>query len=156
MTAYADMSPYTYYAGEVVPDVLNVGWLEGAPEEPLPSEEAARLGRLILESLPVTKVAQTRGFHVCKICGDPRWNLPCEVGGKEFVLGSAEAWFPGVGDIVYAAPTLIVHYIREHGYRPPPQFVAAVETLAATHPRPDIAALFAVRIAGAVRSGRGA
>jgi hypothetical protein len=42
--------------------------------------------------------------------------------------GNGEIWVPG-DDVIYAAPVLIVHYIEEHGYLPPPQFLKAVAAL---------------------------
>jgi hypothetical protein len=30
------------------------------------------------------------------------------------------------GDLLFVAPEMVVHYIEQHGYRPPAEFVAAV------------------------------
>jgi hypothetical protein len=46
--------------------------------------------------------------------------------GDEWLLGAAEIHVDGDDGSAYAAPSLIVHYVREHGYRPPRQFRAAV------------------------------
>jgi hypothetical protein len=32
---------------------------------------------------------------------------------------------PG-GDLLFVAPEMVMHYIEQHGYRPPAEFVAAV------------------------------
>jgi len=41
-------------------------------------------------------------------------------------LGNGEIRVAGDG-VTFAAPVLIVHYIEEHGYLPPPEFLEAVE-----------------------------
>lgn len=42
-----------------------------------------------------------------------------EVGNGEIRVGS--------DGITYAAPVLIVHYIKDHGYLPPAQFLEAID-----------------------------
>jgi len=44
----------------------------------------------------------------------------------ECLLGSAELWIPGT-ETLFAAPDLIVHYVREHRYLPPEAFRQASE-----------------------------
>jgi hypothetical protein len=46
------------------------------------------------------------------------------------LLGDAEIRVPGRGGKVYAAPTLICHYIDKHRYCPPQDFLDAVTGLA--------------------------
>lgn len=57
---------------------------------------------------------QTRGFHTCEFCG-----------GREKAVGNAEIRVPGEGRM-YAAPSLVHHYVVAHGYKPPEEFIAAV------------------------------
>ncbi len=52
----------------------------------------------------------TRGWHFCPFCGDAD------------ARGSAEIRIQGNG-VVYAAPTLIAHYVAVHRYAPPPEFI---------------------------------
>lgn len=40
-------------------------------------------------------------------------------------LGQAEIRVAG-GDLIYAAPTLIYHYVEAHDYRPPVEFIERV------------------------------
>ena len=143
MTYYSDLSPYCYLTGSEIPQVLNVGWLDGEhafERRPMGSDED--LSALIVSSLPLSVVAQTRGFHICELCGDSMWNAPVAVGERQFVLGSAECWFPGENGIVYAAPTLIPHYLREHCYRPPAVFDAAVRKFVGSEAKPNMKELF--------------
>ncbi|HEV3255980.1 MAG TPA: hypothetical protein VG013_03800 [Gemmataceae bacterium] len=51
------------------------------------------------------------GFHTCEFCGRAH-------GIGNFGVPS--------GDLLFVAPELVVHYIEQHGYSPPPDFVAAV------------------------------
>jgi hypothetical protein len=71
-------------------------------------------------------VNKTRGFHVCSFCGGPWWAPPdaCLDGVKCF-LGNGEVHVVG-REVCYAAPTLIYHYVVDHGYCPPEDFVEAV------------------------------
>jgi hypothetical protein len=48
--------------------------------------------------------------------------------GREYTLGSAEIRVPSGNGTIYVAPNLIIHYIREHGYRPPDEFIRALLT----------------------------
>jgi hypothetical protein len=72
------------------------------------------------------KVAQTRGFHECTLCppaspGSYGTHF-VQVGDRKFLLGSAEIRITS-GALLYAAPTLVLHYVVDHDYLPPPEFV---------------------------------
>ena len=51
------------------------------------------------------------GLHTCEFCGRAH-------GIGNFGVPS--------GDLLFVAPEMVVHYIEQHGYRPPAEFVAAV------------------------------
>jgi len=51
------------------------------------------------------------GFHRCDLCRN-------SCGTYNFAVPA--------GDLLYVAPELIVHYIAEHDYFPPEEFVAAI------------------------------
>jgi hypothetical protein len=53
-------------------------------------------------------------------------------GDEELTIGSAEMRVFGEHGAIYAAPTLIYHYVLEHQYKPPDEFVRAL----LTGPRP--------------------
>jgi hypothetical protein len=126
MTEFADLTPYRYLRSEF--DMVNVGWLGRTPDFPTgPVDETVRaeLRRRVAEPEQLT-----RGFHGCELCaGGPL--IWVEVGGKDLRLGNGEIHACGADGVRYAAPTLIVHYIEEHGYRPPEEFLAAVRGEAA-------------------------
>lgn len=69
-----------------------------------------------------------RGYHYCDLCTTPPWARSRKEGLECFEFtrrGSAEIHVSGP-DGTFVAPTLIVHYVTEHGYCPPPEFVQAV------------------------------
>ncbi|MGC4949015.1 hypothetical protein ACLQ2N_22820 [Streptomyces sp. DT224] len=128
MTYYEDLTPYTYdrdnWAGDAtglwhgVP-LINVGWLErGRPYEQgdAPSGLAAVLSRMSRTH----RAQQTRGFHSCPFCASRIFGS--RASGPQ---GTAEIWVMG-GDVAYAAPELIAHYVEAHGYVPPTSFIQAV------------------------------
>lgn len=66
-------------------------------------------------------------------CADPRAARTTSRNRKVRCLGSAE--IDVVGDQqVLAAPDLIVHYVVDHSYQPPEQFVRAVEEATSSMP----------------------
>ncbi|MEV5768158.1 HEAT repeat domain-containing protein [Micromonospora sp. NPDC052213] len=101
---YFDLSPYDYL-GFPLP-MRAVGWLgrrygvQGAGGAPM---TGAELERLRAASRRLGSV--TLGWHDCDFCGASEGN------------GEYRYYLPG-GEI-YAAPMMILHYVEEHGYRPP-------------------------------------
>ena len=151
---YPDLTSYSYLRTEIVStpenylapensvDVLNVGWLE----HPYPFEKGEvplifidKLLKLCLNSFN-----KTRGYHVCNICENPMvfpmkiktggieavFNLPLPTtiirGEVQMMLGTAEVRVVGQTGLIYAAPDLIYHYVTEHKYLPPQEFIEAV------------------------------
>ncbi|MER5710444.1 hypothetical protein [Streptomyces sp. NPDC002122] len=105
---FPDLSEYEF-SGSALP-MLNVGWLgteTGVQGEGEPPVEADFLARLRVASRLTTRLAL--GFHECEFCdGAAR-------GNGEY------AYYCSDGSI-YCAPVMILHYVEEHGYRPPMQF----------------------------------
>lgn len=105
---YPDLSPYVYLGRE--PNTFNVGWLSAAysyQTGDVPEQFIERLRAC----LTIT-VRPTFGGHDCELCNDECWGEEIRVFGE--------------GDIVYAAPTMIYHYVVDHHYRPPQEFIQAV------------------------------
>ena len=71
-------------------------------------------------------VCQTRGYHRCPFCENPGFGIKVEYQGNLLTLGSAEIRVQGVDGTRYPAPGLICHYIKEHNYLPPQEFIDAV------------------------------
>lgn len=123
MPYFKDLTPYSFLtvADRISPALLNVGWL--SRRHPF---ERGPVDKSVLETLLrlcQTRVQLTRGVHRCDMC-EVFPNIMA-VGGREIALGNGEIRLPGAGGIVYAAPTLICHYIGTHEYRPPQQFLDA-------------------------------
>ena len=57
-----------------------------------------------------------------------RQSVEAERGGEQLMLGTAEIRAYGANGVLYAAPTLIYHYVAKHHYQPPDEFIQAVMT----------------------------
>jgi membrane protease YdiL (CAAX protease family) len=137
MTYFADLTDYTYIPTDYAsrPGTKNVGWLSAghAFETGEPTEEFLER----LWNYCTVSVAPTRGVHGCEFCPGKDVHL-AERNGNKLQLGTSEIRvFSDAGDI-YAAPTLIYHYVRDHGYKPPGQFIQALMA----QPTPPAAAYF--------------
>ena len=134
---YKDLTPYEhlstnpceplYFAYKAMQNrVLNVGWLDDGCSFATGPVKTETLEKLI--ELSFASVNAYRGVHFCSFCSyeDPPI-IECQ--GKRMRLGNAEIWVPGKDGIVYAAPNLICHYIRDHSYLPPTEFLLAVDDL---------------------------
>lgn len=132
MTVYTDLSPYEYQDHDPAHRMVNVGWLgRGTAFETGVTTPEFR--QEVLELIAHQDVNLTRGWHLCEFCdAEPGIEVACESaqGGKVF-LGHSEIHVLGADDVVYAAPTMVYHYVDEHGYRPPQQFIDAVSYAAA-------------------------
>lgn len=128
MAHFDDLTPYRYAHGDE-PGVLHVGWLgrghdyARGPVSPALVEQMKKLSE--------SPVELYRGYHVCELC-----QLPAELRGRPFEeqwekwaqhrKSNGEIRVSRAG-VTYAAPILITHYIEEHGYLPPAEFLRAIE-----------------------------
>jgi len=130
MTYFPDGSSYAYgpESGEDRSRLVNVGWLSADHayvRGEVPNDLTTKLARLCRHG-----INRMRGFHVCEFCpegpADRRGHMTFardEVG--EFLVGSAEIRVPESGQRVFAALDMIIHYVTEHGYKPPDDFLRA-------------------------------
>ena len=104
-----------------------VGWLASGYPFPteIPSEELLDL----LWDYCAISVNQTRGMHRCDFCPATKkyWREQPVRSGKRKHLGSAEIRVFSKDGSIYAAPTLIYHYVSAHHYKPPDEFVRAMQ-----------------------------
>jgi hypothetical protein len=125
-----DLSAYQYRLPFPLEDVRCVGWLD--------SEHQYETGRAPgwltekLESIMLRRdsafdahVNVVRGIHPCKLCGR---DVELTSGGRRTPLGMSEIWLPSDPGWL-AAPSLVIHYVKDHGYLPPSAFVRAVGAL---------------------------
>jgi hypothetical protein len=129
MTYFPDLANCTYGSDDEQrpKQMLSIGWLE--PPHPIPTgtvpdEFVTRLGELCAQP-----VAVTRGYHDCPFppCRDTDQTATItDINGRPIFLGNAEIWVSSSDHTWYAAPTMIYHYVTEHRYRPPDEFIDAV------------------------------
>jgi hypothetical protein len=127
---FPDLTPYTYLTEAAQPvlenalPVVNIGWLDDRhiySQGDAPPDFIARLWAFC-----ASPVNNTRGFHECPFCDvEPSKYLMVQQGNEEIGMGSGEIWIFGSNALTYAAPSLIYHYIVNHHYMPPEEFIQA-------------------------------
>lgn len=119
---YKDFSKYGYLKEE---DSFNVGWLGD-----LHNYSKGDVSEEFLDYLWVYlryPVNVCRGFHECEFCKNQQGGVPLiEYKGENRKVGYYEIRIFSKNGTVYAAPSLIFHYIVAHKYKPPQEFVDAV------------------------------
>ena len=120
--ALADPKPQQSY--DFSSPTLNVGWLD--PSHKYSKGTVSSEFISALRTLCKNPTCCKKGFHTCGFCGaNPR----VESNGKPMMLGSAEIEVVGE-DAIYRAPALVLHYVEEHQYLPPQEFIEAVLAIA--------------------------
>jgi len=126
MAYFEDLSDYCYHRDGYLPGTRNVGWLDSKHDFPrqVPTQE---FWSRLWEHAKIS-VVQMRGLHFCELC-EPRPRLVYAIkDGVRLQLGSSEIRVLSKRNKIYAAPTLIYHYVRTHDYRPPDEFIDALTT----------------------------
>jgi hypothetical protein len=124
---FDDLTPYSYREPAEGVLELNVGWLETGSAFAVGEVPEGFIAALFRFCKASPRQTETRGFHVCDLCSMPRSAVPkARLDGRAIAVGFQELRAFGVDGTVYAAPTLIFHYVTEHGYRPPEAFIRAV------------------------------
>jgi hypothetical protein len=122
---FEDLATYTYVKGKYDKALRCVGWLDRG--KPFEKGEVPKVVMDEIFGLCRTPCSMTRGYHTCPFCGtEDGPMLAVERGQERIHLGNGEIRVQGRDGYVYAAPTLIYHYIVSHGYRPPDVFVEAI------------------------------
>jgi len=140
---YPDLSPYTYFRDHPSAKLLTVGWLD-AEHDFKKGRVPREIVRKIL-TLCFDPINATRGFHQSPFHPPNPEGYIVELNGKKMRLGSAEIRIEGQNEIVYAAPNLIYHYIKDCNYLPPEPFIEAVNAM----PKSNVLARILKRIKGA-------
>lgn len=130
MTYYPDLTKYQYSYDEDDQASLNVGWLgESAPFSIGEVEDEAI--RALASNIHGHTLKKTRGIHLCNICPRPSpdqfhrsWPPTVSVKGVgDIPYGNGEIRVAGLSGILYASPTMIIHYIVSHRYLPPDDYL---------------------------------
>lgn len=134
---FDDLSNYTHLiAPYFLKGVKNVGWLNFASTIPLGGvsfEILLKLKQIVTGNGIFNAIVEPiRESPSCQICGELELR---DSSGKW--LPNSELWIPGV-ETIYVSPISILHYIEVHNYRPPNEYIAAIEEL-------DITELFIAR-----------
>jgi hypothetical protein len=106
------------------PPCLTIGWLDDL--HPYPRGTSPNLFIERLWAFCQAPVHVTMGIHECELCRPPMIIYPAKRGEEIAYLGTAEIRVFGLDKRVYAAPTLIYHYVVTHQYLPPEEFVQAI------------------------------
>ena len=124
MAYFEDLSIYSYHGSHCYRTITkNIGWL-AADHSFEKREPTERILDLIWNYCTVS-VARMRGIHKCEFCPPGDWHN-AERHGKRLLLGTSEIRVFGKDEIIYAAPTLIYHYVWQHHYKPPDEFIQAL------------------------------
>ncbi|MFC9645984.1 hypothetical protein ACFTZF_47125 [Streptomyces mirabilis] len=130
MTHYEDLSLYEYFRDSIPEGVraLNVGWIEKGDEYVKGSVSIPflqNLGVLVRDA----RQARTRGWKSCPLPherGGLEYPVAVDIFGSKVLLGGAEIRVvTGSGEWLIA-PDLIYHYVADHSYKPPEEFIEAV------------------------------
>jgi len=122
MSYFADLTPHTYTPTDGI-ELLNIGWLGEA--YPFPQGSTSAKFREALRILCERPILLHRGFHSCEFC-------PEKIRGvQKSSLGNGQIRILGLNGIWFAAPTMIYHYVIEHSYLPPFEFIESVMNPAA-------------------------
>jgi hypothetical protein len=105
--------------------MLNVGWLNKEyvfSQGGVPDAFIQRLWLFCREPM-----CESKGFHECEFCVEPsEFGIAALYADEELRLGSAEIRATDRNGMMYVAPNLIFHYVVQHHYRPPGEFIQAV------------------------------
>lgn len=95
-----------------------IGWLEPSEEEPTTGETSEDFKERIREICEGEQFLEEshRGWHMCPLCASGR-------SSRTFLISSS------VEDKFYYFPGMVHHYVSEHNYKPPEEFVEAVMAL---------------------------
>jgi hypothetical protein len=126
MAYFEDLTSYTYRPGEE--HIVNVGWLAAA--QPFCLGAVSEKFAIRLQKLCNTPCNLMRGHHYCDVCTPPQDILGIDPSYLHVWAmnrcGSGEIRVRDKLGVIYSAPSLIWHYVMEHQYQPPQEFVDAV------------------------------
>lgn len=132
MTYYPDLAPLDYFDRRWSERLVAVGWLDR--DHPFPRGPVATqvMNRLVELAADPWEPMHFMGLVLCGFCnvdGNNReevWRVThVRFSGRLVNVGASNLFIPGAKR-VYVAPSLILHYISAHQYKPPDVFCDAV------------------------------
>jgi hypothetical protein len=125
---YEDLSPYSFTKMRSRAALLNVGWLEPGEQFQTGNTPDDVTAKIALTTLVLRN--PMRGIHRCAFCNHE--NIYEILDGKRILLGMSEVWFPSpTSEIIFVAPSMLLHYVNRHQYLPPADAVQAILALPA-------------------------
>jgi hypothetical protein len=84
---------------------------------------------VLLDIIAAPPINTMRGYHRCPFCPERSEGsmLSVDHPSGALSLGHTEVRVPSGPGVMFAAPSLIWHYVTVHFYRPPAKFIEAVE-----------------------------
>lgn len=104
-----DLAPYPGFEKikRMIP-TRSIGWLSGAYTKGLvPKDFLDKLSQ-VQKNSNLVRVLATAGFHPCEYCQD----------GSEH---KSSSHFFNTNGFIW--PEMLAHYVRDHGYQPPEEFI---------------------------------
>ena len=139
---FKDHTYYNYYVNKPLEMIINIGWLsyehfyEMGDTEPEFIEKLTEI--IISDDIYDYKFNRIRCNAPCNLCREcieiPYINKKRNA-LMDMPLGHSELLIPSqVNNQYYASPGLILHYIRDHYYKPPQEYIDSVMALDLTQP----------------------
>jgi hypothetical protein len=113
MAFFPDLSPHTY-SPTCGLTVLDVGWL--GKGHAFPTGATSPQFHAALRELCEHPIILHRGYHHCEFCLEKR---------RDQAKGNGQIRIVRADGLWYAAPTMVYHYVVDHKYRPPQEFIDA-------------------------------
>jgi hypothetical protein len=130
MTEFTDLSEYVYSQRYARLGTKNIGWL--GPRSIFSTLAPSEWLLSTIWAFCRTSVAEYRGLHECDFCANCDTNFT-KRNSENLMLGYSEIRVFSKSGFIYAAPTLIYHYVKDHNYSPPAEFIEALHN----GPQPD-------------------
>ena len=122
MTCYGDLTEYSYHRSKFYrPGTNNIGWL-GEGSEFVIAEPTDEILDRVWQHCKIS-IAYMSGIHRCEFCDASYY---AERNGEYLLLGASEIRVFSPRGEIYAAPTLVYHYMSSHHYAPPHEFLRAL------------------------------
>ncbi len=123
MAYYPDLSSWSYFGTDEAAQLVAIGWLDGEHSLLQGQPDTLFVDKLIDLLVKPWAPMHLLGFAECPFCTLDSHGIMYK--DKKIVVGALNLFVPGDG-FLYAAPSMIAHYILSHSYAPPAEFCAAV------------------------------
>lgn len=132
MAYYKDFSQYQYMEEGKEKNTVNIGWL-GDKEDFKKGQVSEEFLRALWEYIKYP-IHRKRGWHTNKGLDVDTSIFVAECEGYDVLLGTYEIRVLSLNKcLIYASPSMILHYIIDHHYLPPKEYMDAV----INGPKPD-------------------